>query len=68
MYNDNELISDIATLKLFIYEIELKIEIYSSLDNVKVISYNQTKRELELLLLDLMNKQNNKWLESLKVA
>lgn len=68
MYNNNEMLSDIATLKLSIYELELKIEIYSDRDAVQVKQLTENKKDLELMLLDLMSKTNNVWLRPTIVA
>lgn len=61
----NDEIKQLATL---VSEIDEKITIYSTIDMVRVKDLSEQKRELELLLLDLMNDTNEIWLKNKAVA
>lgn len=61
----NDEIKQLATV---ISEIDVKIGIYSNIDMVRVKDLSEQKRELELLLLNLMNDTNEIWLKNKAVA
>lgn len=54
---------EIKQLSTLIAEIDVKIGIYSTIDMVRVKDLSEQKRELELLLLNLMNDTNEIWLK-----
>lgn len=59
---------EIKQLTTLVSEIDEKITIYSTIDMVRVKDLSEQKRELELLLLDLMNDTNEIWLKNKAVA
>jgi len=63
-----EIQSDIEMLNKVLTDIEDKIAIYSTIDMVRVEQLAVTKRELELMFLDVLSESNDLWLRSIKSA
>lgn len=61
-----ELDAEMVMLNSLLTDIETKIAIYSTMDMVRVSELSDTKRELELLFLDLLSDTNDLYLASLK--
>ena len=59
-----ELNAEITMLNTLLESIENKIFIYSAIDMVRVEELSVTKRELELLFLDLLSESNDMFLAS----
>ena len=59
-----ELNAEITMLNTLLESIENKIFIYSAIDMVRVEELSVTKRELELLFLDLLSESNDLFLAS----
>lgn len=58
-----ELNAEIEMANACLADIDTKIEIYSTIDMIRVVDLCQTKRELELVFLDLLNESNELWLQ-----
>ena len=63
-----EIQADIEMLNKVLTDIEDKIAIYSTIDMVRVEQLAVTKRELELMFLDVLSESNDLWLQSIKSA
>lgn len=61
-----ELDAEMVMLNSLLTDIETKIAIYSTMDMVRVSELSDTKKELELLFLDLLSDTNDLYLASLK--
>jgi len=59
-----ELNAEMTMLNSLLTDIETKIAIYSTMDMVRVEELSVTKRELELLFLDLLSESNDLFLAS----
>lgn len=57
-----ELNAEIEMANACLADIDTKIEIYSTIDMVRVVDLCQTKRELELVFLELLTESNAMWL------
>lgn len=61
-----ELIEETTMLNSLINDIDTKIEIYSTLDFVRVGELAETRNECMSLLMDVLNESNGLWLQSIK--
>lgn len=59
-----ELQAEIVMLNKILVGIEDKIEVYSTLDAVRVAQLSETKKEVEAILLDVLCESNCLWLHS----
>ena len=57
-----ELNAEIEMANACLADIDTKIEIYSTIDMIQVADLCQTKRELELVFLELLTESNQMWL------
>lgn len=63
-----ELNEETVMLNSLLSDIEAKIEIYSSMDMVRVEELTVIKTYIEATFLDVLTESNNLWLESIKSA
>jgi len=61
-----ELNAEMTMLNSLLTEIETKIAIYSTMDMIRVEELMCTKKELEVLFLDLLSESNDMYLASLR--
>lgn len=61
-----ELIAETAMLNRMLSDLDRRIDIYSAIDYVTVNELNIVKRELELVLLDVLTESNELYLQSIK--
>lgn len=58
-----ELNAEIQMANACLADIDNKIEIYSTIDMIRVVDLCQTKRELELVFIELLTESNEMWLQ-----
>jgi len=63
-----ELQADIERLNRILTGIEEMIAIYSTIDMVRVEQLSQSKKEIEVMFLDVLSESNDLWLKSIKSA
>jgi hypothetical protein len=63
-----DLQADIERLNRILTGIEEMIAIYSTIDMVRVEQLSQSKKEIEVMFLDVLSESNDLWLQSIKSA